>query len=118
MRGRAQRQQAVRNETTHKLTASLSEFPGSLVDPTLPGGSGLPFRWIVEDDFCDGRPPLEESGAHPVPRTAPYEQLRMRLFDAARCVLGLIGGLHAALCLAAAQIVAQRGGEAGVAFGV
>ena len=29
---RLQRQQAVRNETTHKLTASLSEFPGSLVE--------------------------------------------------------------------------------------
>jgi mannitol 2-dehydrogenase len=66
-------------------------FPGSLVDPTLPGPSGLPFRWVVEDDFCHGRPPLEEAGAQPVARTTPYEQLRMHLLDGARCALGLVG---------------------------
>ncbi|MBB2902551.1 mannitol-1-phosphate/altronate dehydrogenase [Kineococcus radiotolerans] len=67
-------------------------FPGSLVDPTLPGGSALPFRWVVEDDFGHGRPPLEEAGAHLVTHTAPHEQLRMHLLDGARCALGLVGG--------------------------
>jgi len=70
--------------------AEEGRFPGSLVDDLLPGTGDLPFQWFVEDDFGDGRPPVDRVGARLVPSTAPYEQLRMRLFHGARCALAVL----------------------------
>ena len=43
-----QRQQAVRNETTHELTTGLSEFPGSLVElPNQEFGQARAGRLLV-----------------------------------------------------------------------
>ncbi|WP_432515036.1 mannitol dehydrogenase family protein [Kineococcus sp. SYSU DK001] len=63
-------------------------FPSSVLDPVL-AAAGSP-RWTVEDTFCDERPPLEEVGARFVAGTAPHETLRMRLYDATRCLAALL----------------------------
>nr|WP_281373134.1 hypothetical protein [Kineococcus aurantiacus] len=67
----------------------------------MPGESGCP-RWVVEDDFADGRPPLDRVGVRFVPSTVPHELLRTRLHD----------GAHDALAVAAAAAGARTAGAA------
>jgi mannitol 2-dehydrogenase len=45
-------------------------------------------QWVLEDDFSDGRPPLQEAGAQFVAEVAPYEMMKLRLLNAS----------HQALC--------------------
>jgi mannitol 2-dehydrogenase len=39
--------------------------------------------WVLEDDFADGRPPLEDAGVLLVDDVAPYEAMKLRLLNAA-----------------------------------
>jgi mannitol 2-dehydrogenase len=56
-----------------------------------------PFRqWIVEDDFCQGRPPLEEVGVQFVEDVAPYRLMKTRLLNAGHSALGYLGVLSGA----------------------
>ncbi|HWH15945.1 MAG TPA: mannitol dehydrogenase family protein [Miltoncostaeaceae bacterium] len=48
-------------------------------------------QWVVEDDFCAGRPPLEAVGVHVVPDVAPYALMKTRLLNASHCALGHLG---------------------------
>ncbi|HYO40802.1 MAG TPA: mannitol dehydrogenase family protein [Nocardioidaceae bacterium] len=89
-------------------------FPSSMVDRITPNTSpeerdaivadiGVadrwpvvtePFRqWIVEDAFCNGRPPLEQVGAQLVADVAPYEQMKTRLLNGGHTALGFLGYL-------------------------
>jgi mannitol 2-dehydrogenase len=43
---------------------------------------------VLEDDFSDGRPPLEDAGVQIVPDVEPYELMKLRLLNAS----------HQALC--------------------
>jgi mannitol 2-dehydrogenase len=53
-----------------------------------------PFRqWVVEDSFCNERPPLEEVGVRFVPDVRPYSLLKTRLLNAGHCALGHLGTL-------------------------
>jgi mannitol 2-dehydrogenase len=45
-------------------------------------------QWVLEDDFADGRPPVEEAGVQIVPDVEPYELMKLRLLNAS----------HQALC--------------------
>jgi len=45
-------------------------------------------QWVLEDDFADGRPPLEDAGVQIVPDVEPYELMKLRLLNAS----------HQALC--------------------
>lgn len=38
--------------------------------------------WVVEDDFADGRPSLEEAGVRLVGDVSPYEAMKLRLLNA------------------------------------
>jgi mannitol 2-dehydrogenase len=89
-------------------------FPSSMVDRITPATSpeerdllvaeiGVadrwpvvtePFRqWIVEDTFCNGRPPLEDVGVQFVEDVAPYETMKTRLLNASHCALAYLGHL-------------------------
>jgi len=50
-------------------------------------------QWIVEDSFCNGRPPLEQVGVQFVPKVVPYEVMKTRLLNGAHCALGYLGHL-------------------------
>ncbi|MCW3010361.1 MAG: Mannitol dehydrogenase domain protein [Solirubrobacterales bacterium] len=50
-------------------------------------------QWIVEDDFCNGRPPLDEVGVEFVADVAPHALMKTRLLNASHCVLGTLGVL-------------------------
>jgi mannitol 2-dehydrogenase len=45
-------------------------------------------QWVLEDDFSDGRPPLEDAGVQIVSDVEPYELMKLRLLNAS----------HQALC--------------------
>jgi mannitol 2-dehydrogenase len=45
-------------------------------------------QWVLEDNFTDGRPPLEDAGVQIVPDVEPYELMKLRLLNAS----------HQALC--------------------
>jgi mannitol 2-dehydrogenase len=38
--------------------------------------------WVLEDDFADGRPPLEDAGVLLVDDVGPYESMKLRLLNA------------------------------------
>ena len=89
-------------------------FPSSMVDritPTttpeerdaLAASTGVddrwpvvtePFRqWVVEDTFCNGRPPLEEVGVRFVADVSPYETVKTRLLNAGHSAIAYLGYL-------------------------
>ncbi len=50
-------------------------------------------QWVVEDRFCNGRPPLEEVGVQVVGDVHPYEMMKIRLLNASHQALGYLGYL-------------------------
>ncbi|WP_245886278.1 mannitol dehydrogenase family protein [Kineococcus xinjiangensis] len=50
-------------------------------------------QWIIEDDFCNGRPPLELAGAQFVEDVAPYSLLKTRLLNGVHSALGHLARL-------------------------
>jgi mannitol-1-phosphate/altronate dehydrogenase len=50
-------------------------------------------QWIVEDTFCNGRPPLEEVGVQFVADVHPYEAMKLRLLNASHQALAYLGYL-------------------------
>jgi mannitol 2-dehydrogenase len=83
--------------------AEETRFPNSMVDRITPATTlqmaaevrrdfgvndrwpvvAEPFTaWVLEDDFADGRPPLERAGVLLVDDVAPYELMKLRLLNA------------------------------------
>lgn len=53
-----------------------------------------PFKqWIIEDHFCNDRPPLEKVGVQFTTDVAPYEKMKIRLLNATHSALGYLGYL-------------------------
>ncbi len=53
-----------------------------------------PFRqWVIEDSFCNGRPPLEEVGVQFVADVSPYETVKTRLLNAGHTAIAYLGYL-------------------------
>jgi fructuronate reductase/mannitol 2-dehydrogenase len=50
-------------------------------------------QWIIEDSFCNGRPPLDRVGAQFVADVRPYALMKTRLLNASHCALGYLGHL-------------------------
>ncbi|WP_221352612.1 mannitol dehydrogenase family protein [Streptomyces beigongshangae] len=89
-------------------------FPGSMVDRITPAttpedrdeveedfrvGDRWPVitepftQWVIEDDFCNDRPPLDRVGALFVTDVAPYKLIKSRLLNGVHCALGYLGHL-------------------------
>jgi mannitol 2-dehydrogenase len=83
--------------------AEHTRFPSSMVDRITPATTlemaaavrrdfgvddrwpvvAEPFAaWVLEDDFSDGRPPLEQAGVLLVDDVGPYELMKLRLLNA------------------------------------
>jgi mannitol 2-dehydrogenase len=53
-----------------------------------------PFRqWVIEDDFCNGRPPLEKVGAIFVTDVTPYERMKIRMLNGGHAAIAYPAGL-------------------------
>jgi fructuronate reductase/mannitol 2-dehydrogenase len=89
-------------------------FPGSMVDRITPQTTvqdredvarrfGVddrwpvitePFsQWVLEDAFCNGRPPLERVGVQFVPDVSHHELMKTRLLNASHSAMGHLGTL-------------------------
>ncbi len=51
-------------------------------------------QWVIEDNFSNGRPPLEKLGVQFVPDVTPYEKMKIRLLNAGHSVLGILGAIQ------------------------
>lgn len=89
-------------------------FPSSMVDRIVPAttdddldnfesATGLrdealvktePFtQWVVEDRFCNRRPPLEQFGVQMTRDVAGWEKAKLRLLNGAHSAIAYLGGL-------------------------
>jgi D-arabinitol 4-dehydrogenase len=50
-------------------------------------------QWVIEDNFCAGRPAWEEVGVEMVASVAPYEEAKIRLLNAAHSCIAWAGTL-------------------------
>jgi mannitol 2-dehydrogenase len=73
-------------QTTETDRAELSRRFG--VDDQWPVLCEPFTQWVLEENFADGRPPLEDVGVQIVPDVEPYELMKLRLLNAS----------HQALC--------------------
>lgn len=92
-----------RDPALAEWVAQNARFPSSMVDRITPAttlemaaevrrdfGVGdrwpvvaEPFTaWVIEDDFADGRPPLERAGVLMVDDVRPYELMKLRMLNA------------------------------------
>lgn len=55
-------------------------------------------HWVIEDRFCNGRPPLDKVGARFVDDVAPYKLIKSRLLNGSHCALGYLGSLAGYEC--------------------
>ncbi|GAB3351144.1 mannitol dehydrogenase family protein [Modestobacter lapidis] len=104
----------LRDEVLARWIVDSVSFPGSMVDRITPSTSledrddvarrfGVddrwpvitePFsQWVMEDEFCNGRPPLEDVGVQFVPDVGGYELMKTRLLNAGHSALGHLGRL-------------------------
>jgi mannitol-1-phosphate/altronate dehydrogenase len=104
----------LRDEVLARWIADRVSFPSSMVDRITPHTTpeqreaialryGVddrwpvitePFsQWFIEDDFCNGRPPLDRVGVHFVDDVAQYELMKTRLLNASHSALGYLGSL-------------------------
>ena len=81
----------------------ITPQPGEDADPELLEGFGIrdrapvatePFtQWVIEDDFCNGRPPLEDVGAQFVTDVTPYKLAKTRLLNGTHTAMAYLGQL-------------------------
>lgn len=50
-------------------------------------------QWVVEDAFCNGRPPLDLVGVRFVDDVCPYKLIKSRMLNGTHCALGYVGYL-------------------------
>lgn len=102
----------LRDEVLARWITDNVTFPSSMVDRITPSTSpdqrdeiaatfGVddrwpvitePFmQWIVEDEFCNGRPPLDGVGVRFVRDVGDYELMKTRLLNAGHCAMGFLG---------------------------
>lgn len=92
-----------RDPALAEWVARNARFPSSMVDRITPATTlemaaevrrdfgvddrwpvvAEPFTaWVIEDDFADGRPPLEQAGVLMVDDVRPYELMKLRMLNA------------------------------------
>ncbi|SDE93809.1 fructuronate reductase [Blastococcus fimeti] len=102
----------LRDEVLARWITDHVAFPSSMVDRITPRTSpdqrdeiaatfGVddrwpvitePFmQWIVQDEFCNGRPPLETVGVRYVADVGDFELMKTRLLNAGHCAMGFLG---------------------------
>ncbi|AEF42833.1 mannitol dehydrogenase family protein [Hoyosella subflava] len=79
--------------TTPDVTAQVADRLG--IDDLWPVVAEPFTSWVLEDDFSDGRPDLDEAGVHIVDDVAPYELMKLRLLNASHqglCYFAYLAG--------------------------
>ncbi|SFT97024.1 fructuronate reductase [Geodermatophilus amargosae] len=105
---------ALRDEVLARWIADRVAFPSSMVDRITPQTTPEeraavarrhrvddrwpvitePFsQWVIEDTFCNGRPPLDQVGVRFVRDVTAHELMKTRLLNASHSALGYLGTL-------------------------
>ncbi|GAB3480594.1 mannitol dehydrogenase family protein [Marinomonas epiphytica] len=100
-------------ELAHWVESQVS-FPSTMVDRIVPAmdeqsfqsiadtfGKKDPFglisesfkQWVIEDQFCAGRPAWELAGASLVKDVVPYEEMKLRMLNGSHSFLAYVGSL-------------------------
>jgi fructuronate reductase len=84
--------------------ASHVTFPGTMVDRIVPAASAQTpagqittesfSQWVIADDFIGHRPPWETVGVEYVSDVRPFEDMKLRLLNAAHSLLAYGGALR------------------------
>ncbi len=103
-----------RDPGLERWLAEYARFPNSMVDRITPATKPAdvsfvaerfrlddawpvvtePFRqWVIEDEFCSGRPQWERVGAQIVADVGPYEIMKMRLLNGSHLAMAYLGAL-------------------------
>ncbi|MEH6835624.1 MULTISPECIES: mannitol dehydrogenase family protein [Falsihalocynthiibacter] len=72
----------------------FAEVEQALGHPDLAAVETEPFsQWVIEDDFCNGRPAWEDAGAILVQDVEPFEKMKLRMLNGAHSMLAYAGYL-------------------------
>jgi mannitol-1-phosphate/altronate dehydrogenase len=94
-----ERNVAFPNCMVDRITPQTTDEDRAMVESTFGIRDNWPvmtepfMQWIVEDTFCNGRPPLEEVGVQFVADVHPYEAMKLRLLNADHQALAYLGYL-------------------------
>ncbi len=77
--------------TPAELAARVRQATGR--DDAAPVMSESFMQWVIEDDFCNGRPDLARAGVELVRSVAPYEEAKIRILNATHSCLAWAGAL-------------------------
>lgn len=61
-------------------------------DPMAVGAEAY-MQWVIEDDFCNGRPAWEQAGAELVAAVEPYEEAKIRILNGSHSAIAWAGAL-------------------------
>ena len=87
------------NAMVDRITPQTTDADRTMLAETFGVADGWPvmtepFRqWVIEDKFCNGRPPLEQVGVQIVPDVHPYETMKLRLLNASHQAMAYLGYL-------------------------
>ena len=76
---------------TSDVRARVLEATGRDDPAALMGESFI--QWVIEDNFCNGRPAFESVGVEMVALVAPYEEAKIRLLNATHSCIAWAGTL-------------------------
>ncbi|MBE9179564.1 mannitol dehydrogenase family protein [Oculatella sp. LEGE 06141] len=77
--------------TTSADIAMVAEQFG--IDDAFPVVAEPFIQWVIEDNFCAGRPDLEAVGVQMTQDVHPYEMMKIRLLNASHLLIGYLGSL-------------------------
>jgi mannitol-1-phosphate/altronate dehydrogenase len=86
------------NSMVDRITPPVSE-PGAvelsrllMVEDRAPVVTEAASHWVIEDDFPQGRPPLEDVGVQLVTDVRAHVEMKMLMLNAAHVAIGFLGG--------------------------
>ena len=86
------------NSMVDRITPPLSEPEAADITRLLTVRDRAPVvteaasHWVIEDDFPQGRPPLEDVGVQFVTGVGAHVAMKMRMLNAAHVAIGFLGG--------------------------
>jgi mannitol 2-dehydrogenase len=87
------------NSMVDRITPNATDKTVALVQKTSKVAELRPvlcepfFQWVLEENFINGRPPLELAGVEMVPNAKPYEKLKTGLLNGTGSALGFVAHL-------------------------
>ncbi|BAU15240.1 mannitol 2-dehydrogenase [Leptolyngbya sp. NIES-3755] len=87
------------NSMVDRITPATTESDRALVATQFGIQDDFPvvaepfIQWVIEDQFCAGRPDLEKVGVQFTSDVHPYELIKIRLLNASHVLIGYLGTL-------------------------